>query len=161
MLKLLKVAHLLGLVMFFGSILGHVSVGLIPAVKEDPRTALIARQAIDVATTALTMPGLLLLLLSGTAMVVVGRLPILRTRWLALHAVFGLLILLNAIVVLYPLGQDILAVAAQVSGGALPIDRIDPLKGREAAFGAANMVLCLAALILAVVKPRFGGRIRS
>jgi hypothetical protein len=35
--------------MFFGSILGHITVGLVPGVKGDPQTALFAREAIGVA----------------------------------------------------------------------------------------------------------------
>ncbi|MBE9552435.1 MAG: hypothetical protein IMF05_03115, partial [Proteobacteria bacterium] len=47
MLKFVKVAHLLGVVMFFGSILGHITVGFVPGAKDDPQTALFVRQAID------------------------------------------------------------------------------------------------------------------
>lgn len=156
MLKVVKALHLIGLVMFFGSILGHITAGFIPGAQDDPQTALIARQAIDVATTYLTVPGLVLLLLTGIFMIVKRKLPIFKFRWLTLHAIFGLLILLNAAFVLYPVGQDLLELASQVATGVQPTDQLHALEGREAAFGAANVLLCLAAMFVAVIKPRFG-----
>ena len=69
MLKFVKALHLIGVVLFFGSILGHITVGFVPGAKDDPQTALIAREAISVATTYLTMPGLVLLLLTGIFMI--------------------------------------------------------------------------------------------
>lgn len=158
MLKLIKALHVLGVVMFFGSILGHVTAGFIPAAKSDPQTALIVRQAIDAATTYLTLPGLVLLVVTGVFMIVRRRLPIIKIRWLALHAIFGLLIALNAAFVLLPVGQDLLAAGSQVATGALSMDHLHALEQREAAFGAANVVLSLAALFIAVIKPPFGAR---
>ncbi len=156
MLRFVKALHLVGVVMFFGSILGHVTAGLVPGAQDDPQTTLIVRHAIDVATTYLTLPGLALLLVTGIFMVVKGKLPVLKIRWMTLHLVFGLLIVLNAAFVLYPVGQDALQVATQVATSEGPIDRLRALEAREAIFGAANLLLCLAALFLAVIKPPFG-----
>lgn len=151
-----KALHLIGVAMFFGSILGHITVGLVPGAQDDPQTALIARQAIDAATTWLTAPGLVLLLLTGIFMIVQGRLPVFRTRWLTLHVLFGLLIALNAAFMLYPTGQEMLEAASQVATGTLPMERLHAIGGREAAFGAANVLLCLVMVFIAVVKPRLG-----
>lgn len=154
MLKFVKALHLLGVVMFFGSILGHVSVGLVPGARDDPQTALVVRQAIDVATNSLTVPGLVLLLFTGIFMIVKGKLPIFKMRWLTLHAIFGLLIVLNAAFVLYPIGQELLETASLAAMGALPMEQLHAIEGREAAFGAANLLLCLIMVFIAVVKPR-------
>jgi hypothetical protein len=81
--------------------------------------------------------------------------PIFKIRWLTLHAIFGLLIMLNAAFVLYPVGQDRLETASQVAAGAQPMDQLHALEGREAAFGAPNVLLCIAAMFVAVTKPRF------
>lgn len=156
MLKFVKALHVLGLAVFFGSILGHVTAGFVPAAQDDPQTALVVRQGIDVATTWLTLPGLVLLLVTGVAMIVLGRLPVLRTRWLALHAVIGLLIVLNGVFVLYPTGQDLLAATTQVAAGALPMEGLAAGKAREAAFGATNVALSLVMVFIAVFKPAFG-----
>lgn len=156
MLKLAKALHVLGAVMFFGSILGHVTAGMIPGVQDVPRTALVGRQAIEAATTVLTLPGLALLLLTGAVMIAARRPPGLGPRWLVLHVALGVMIALNAALVLYPLGQELLAVAAQVAAGTHPIERLHALGTREAALGAVNVLLCLAALLIAVIKPRIG-----
>jgi len=153
MMKFAKALHLIGAMMFFGSILGHITAGLVPGAQEDPGTAFIARQFIDVATVYLTLPGLILLVTAGILMIVKGKLPVFRIRWLMLHAVFGLLIAFNGAFLLYPIGQEMLAVAAQAVSGAAPLDALHALGGREAAFGAVNVALCLAAIMLAVFKP--------
>jgi hypothetical protein len=36
------------------------------------------------------------------------------------------------------------------------MERIHALAGREGAFGAANVLLCLATIFVAVIKPRIG-----
>ncbi|MHA1152839.1 MAG: DUF2269 family protein [Alphaproteobacteria bacterium] len=154
--KFVKAVHLLGVVMFFGSILGHITVGLVPGAKDDPQTALIVREAIAVATAYLTLPGLTVVLFSGIFMIVKGKLPILKIRWLTLHALFGLLIALNAAFMLYPTGRELLQTASQVVAGALPMERLHAIEAREAAFGAANLLLCLLMVFIAVIKPRFG-----
>lgn len=156
MLKAIKVLHLLAVVLFFGSILGHVALGFVPDARSDPQTALFVRQAITVATESLTLPGLALLLLTGAAMGLKGRLRILRLRWLTLHGLIGLLIAANALVVLVPLGQELVAAASRGAGGIWPPEGFAALEAREAAFGAVNVLLCLAALLVAVVKPRLG-----
>lgn len=158
MIKLVKALHLLGVAMFLGSILGHVTVGFIPGASEDPGTALVARQAIELATSSLTMPGLLLLLVTGSAMLLHARHGLLARRWMLLHALIGILILLNAIFVLYPTGQEAIEAAVRVAAGDWPMARLLALEGREAAFGAANLTLSLVALFVAVLKPRLGRR---
>ena len=159
-LRFVKALHLLGMAMFLGSILGHITAGLLPGIHDNAATALVARQTIEVATTYLTLPGLALLVLTGSVMTAKGRLPFPGTRWLTLHVLFALLILLNAGIVLYPVGQELLAAASQVAAGALALDRLAPLEGREAAFGAANLLLSLMALFVAVIRPRLGGKTR-
>lgn len=156
MQKVLKALHLLGAIMFFGSILGHVTVGLIPAAQDDAQVAVVARQAIAVATSHLTVPGLVLVILTGMAMVAFGKLPILRLRWLSLHATIALLIALNAAFVLYPVGQELLEGTSLAAKGAMPLEQLHSMEQREAAFGAANLLLCLVTLFVAVMKPPFG-----
>ena len=153
MTKFVRALHLIGAMMFFGSILGHITAGLVPGAQDDPRTVLVVREGIDAATTYLTLPGLILLVAAGIVMIVNGKLPVFKIRWLMLHAVFGLLIAVNGAFLLYPIGQDMLGVAAQVVSGAASLDALHALGGREAAFGAVNVVLCLAAILLAVFKP--------
>ncbi len=153
MMKVAKALHLIGVAMFFGSILGHITAGLVPGAQEDPHTALVVRQGIDAATAYLTLPGLILLVAAGILMIAKDRVPVFKIRWLMLHVVFGLLIAFNGAFLLYPTGQEMLGIAAQLGSGAASWEALDALGGREAAFGAVNVTLCVAAIILAVFKP--------
>lgn len=156
MLKTVKALHLLAMAMFLGSILGHITAGFIPGAQDDPQTLLIVRQSIAVATTYLTLPGLGLLFVTGVLLIFMGKLPVPRTRWLAAHAILALLIALNAAVVLYPTGQEALDAASRFAAGAGSLEQLHALKGREAGFGAVNLLLALAAVFLAVLRPRLG-----
>lgn len=154
MLRFVKALHVVGAAMFFGSILTHITAGLVPAVMEDPETLLVARRAIGLATVYVTLPGLALMVATGGIMIVGGRLPLARLRWLSLHAAFGALIVLNAAFVLYPGGVELTALAERLVGGADLMEAVRALKAREAAFGAMNVGLGLAAILLGVIKPR-------
>jgi hypothetical protein len=44
MYKVAKALHLLGLAMFLGSILGHVSIGFVPGTKDQAQAMLFGRQ---------------------------------------------------------------------------------------------------------------------
>lgn len=158
MLKLVKALHLVGIVMFFGSILGHITLGFDPDVQADAQTILTLRKANAAATYILTLPGLTLAFLTGVLLIAKGGLAISKTRWLMLHAVFGLLIAVNSVFVLYPIGQELLDSAAQVVAGSQTTEHIQLLEGREAAFGAVNVLLCFAALFIAAIGPEFGRR---
>jgi hypothetical protein len=65
MYKIAKALHLVGLAMFLGSILGHISVGFVPGAKDRAEAMLFGRQAIEIATWSLTVPGLALLVVTG------------------------------------------------------------------------------------------------
>jgi len=150
MLKFIKALHVIGVGLFFGSILGHAVAGLAPGIHDSPHTRLVARQIIDVATYYLTLPGLALLLLTGVALVVKRERPI---RNLAPHLFIAVLILVNAIFILYPTGQDVLGVTRDLAAGAQSDGVLQALEGREAMFGAINILLCLLAILVGVIKP--------
>jgi hypothetical protein len=84
--------------MFLGSILGDVSIGFVPG------GMLFGRQAIEIATWSLTVPGLALLAATGLFMCLRGGLGFRRRRWLTVHQTIGALILLNAALILVPEG---------------------------------------------------------
>lgn len=168
MRKGLKALHLIGVAMFLGSILAHISVGLIPGVQTETEAALFARQAISAATLSVTLPGLGLMLLTGAALYAKGGLRLGGRRWLLLHAGAGALIALNAALVLAPTGREPLGLAEQAAAGGGAAGpgpaagaawaRLHALEAREALFGAVNVTLALAAIAIAVVKPRLGAR---
>lgn len=67
-----KVIHIIGLAMFLGSILAHITVGRLPGAATDPASMLFAREAIDLATRFVTLPGLALAIGSGIFLVAGG-----------------------------------------------------------------------------------------
>lgn len=156
MYKIAKALHLLGLAMFLGSILGHVSVGFVPGAKDQAQPMLFARQAIEIATWSLTVPGLALLAVTGLVMTVHGGLGFGRRRWLTVHQIIAVLILLNAALILVPVGGDLLDLASEIIRGSGSIEAFRALAGRERMFGAVNLVLALVTVFVAVLRPGLG-----
>jgi hypothetical protein len=156
MYKVAKALHLLGLAMFLGSILGHVSIGFVPGAKDQAQVMLFGRQAIEIATWSLTVPGLALLVATGLFMTVRGGLGFGRWRWLTVHQIIGTMILLNAAFILVPVGGDLLDVAWKIIQGGGSIEAFASLSGRERMFGALNLVLAVVTIFVAVLKPRLG-----
>jgi hypothetical protein len=148
-----KALHFLGLAMFLGSILGHITIGFVPGAKDQAQAML--RQAIGIATWSLIVPGLALFVVTGLSMTLRDGLGFGRRRWLTVHQIVGALILLNAAVVLVPVGGDLLDVALKIMQGHASLDDFMALSRRESTFGAANLVLSLIT-IFAVLKPALG-----
>jgi hypothetical protein len=156
MLKITKALHFIGLAMFLGSVFGHITIGLIPGADQHPQTMLFARQAIEIATIYVTIPGLILLLVTGIALTVYGRFGVFKARWLTVHQILGVLIILNAALILYPVGGELAAAASQLVQGSLSLEQFHTLAARERTFGPINVLLTLATVFIAVLKPRFG-----
>jgi hypothetical protein len=154
--KIAKALHFVGLAMFLGSILGHVTVGFVPGAKDQAQAMLFGRQAIEIATWSLTVPGLALLFVTGLFMTFRGGLGFGRRRWLTVHRIIGALILLNAALILVPVGGDLLDAASKIVEGGGSREAFATLAGRERMFGAANLVLALATVFVAALKPAFG-----
>lgn len=155
-MKVLKALHLIGLAMFLGSILAHISVGLIPGMRNEPATILIGRHAIDVATSFVTLPGLLLAITTGVLMTWRGGFGLFRRRWLTVHQAIGIAALLNALFVLEPIGDRLLEAAQALQAGRLTVPEFLAMTGAEPVFGAINLLLTLATVFIAAIRPRFG-----
>jgi hypothetical protein len=149
-----KAVHLVGLAMFLGSILGHITIGFVPGAKEQAQAMLLGRQAIDIATWTLTIPGLTLLVLTGLLMARCGRLRFAGNRWLTLHALLAVLIVLNAVAVLMPTGGRLLEVSAAIPRDPEARTTFAVLAARESMFGALNLTLTLVTVLIAAMKPR-------
>ncbi len=158
MSKAVKILHLIAVCVFVGSIPGHIVLGALG----DPNANLTAfadyQIAKHVLTETLTVAGLAVTVISGIALAALWRQQI-RRRWLQIKAGLAVLITANAAFVLVPLSGDMAALAqAALSGGTL-----DPLfhdlAARESMFGAANLIMILGVIALAVFRP--GGQARA
>lgn len=155
MLSLLRVIHLVGLAMFLGSILTHITAGLLPGAGIDPSATLFARQEIDLATRAVTMPGLVLAILSGSLMTAMKYRRLSHHPWLIAHAVTGMAVVVIAVVVMVPTGRSLLDAAAAIALRPDTAEAFNALAPREHGFGAVNIFLTLVGVVLGVVKPSF------
>jgi Predicted integral membrane protein (DUF2269) len=153
--KLFRFFHLIGLVMFFGSVLGHVVLGVLPGVAGDAHAVLTIRLASSYMTRALTLPGLFVILVSGVWLTLRRFGGFFTLRWLTVHQAFALLIFLNAIFLLTPLGNRLLDMARSAYAGELMTDLMGQLSDREALLGACNLLLTLGVIAVATFKPQF------
>ncbi|MEK8015992.1 MAG: DUF2269 family protein [Candidatus Parabeggiatoa sp.] len=160
MYKNIKVLHILGVVLFFGSILGHAVAGIVSSGSTSPELLYIVRQVVEAETIYLTVPGLILFSITGIALIVIGKLPIRKLRWLTAHVAIGVIVILNAILFLAPTGQELLEASQQLASGgtAVSLEQIHALETKEAVFGAINIISCLILVTIAVIKPKWGGR---
>ena len=156
MYKKLKIFHLIGVVLFFGSILAHTVASIFASASGDPQILHIVRQLMQAETKFLLIPGIVLFFFSGVAMILVGKLNITKLRWLTLHTVIGLFVVLNAVFILLPAGNELLELSHQVANGSLSIDDIQTVKKTESIFGGINLIFCLLLVVLGVIKPKPG-----
>jgi len=158
MYKILKILHLLGLVLFLGSVFGHIVAGSLGGAIGSAEF-LFARRTISEATWVLTLPGLALSLLSGLGLVFLSPA---RRPWMAAHAGVALAIALVAAIWIVPAGHEALngaSASAETVIGGKPAD-IRAALMRENIAGAVNILLTLAIVALGVVKPTGTWRVR-
>ena len=142
--------------MFIGSVFAHISIGAALISYEDLQLLHFIRQANVVTTQYVTIPGLLLLVLTGVVLTWSSIGGFFKLRWLTLHQALALLILANALFILRPVGQDLLLASSAVLDGTLSLEALQALESRELTFGPLNLLLTLLAIGLAVFRPSLG-----
>jgi len=153
--KFLKIAHLLGLAAFVGSIFGHILLRNLGDPKADLVGFAVLMQAKSMNVLLLTMSGLILMLLTGIALMWRRGMTPKKLRWLGMKLVLVALIALNGTFVLTPLSRNMATLAQDaVTTGHLPTIFYD-LQRKEDAFGIANLAMILTVMSLAVAKPAF------
>jgi hypothetical protein len=151
MYRIFKTLHLLGLTLFLGSVFGHIVAGQAVGAQGGPYLVA-ARTEIVAATRFLTMPGLALAMASGLAMLFFARLSPLKTPWLAAHIALAAVVVVTAVAVVVPAGREALSLVLAGDFGA----GLNAALNREHGFGAVNVALTLALIILGVFKPKWG-----
>ena len=155
MYRYLKLVHLLGFALFLGSILSHIVTSRVHAGTADVSLLLFARDTVCIATRALTVPGLVLLIGSGIGMVWTSRGQLLRQRWVQLHVVLAAAIAMVSAVVVVAVAR--LAVAAEaLAAGRGGLEAFVAPAAIERYAGAANILMILLAAGVALVRPRSG-----
>ena len=151
MFEFYRFLHIVGMAMFFGSVLAHVTAGLIPGAADNPAVMLAAREAITLANWYVTIPGLVIAIVSGALMV--ANAGYLKRRRLVMHIAAAAVIAVIAAIVLIPAAQELQAAAKAVGAGTMTAQSFAAVATREHLFGAINIALALAAIGAGVALP--------
>jgi len=155
--KILKILHLIGLTLFLGSVFGHIASGIVGGDVGSGAAFASAREHIVFTTRILTMPGLLLAILTGIGLGLLSGQMKRRSRWFVAHGVLGFAVLAVAAIFVIPAGKDILALLPALGANDLPArEAVGWHQLVEGIAGAVNVLLTLAIVTLGVAKPRLG-----
>jgi uncharacterized membrane protein len=152
-MKTLRVLHILGLVLFLGSIFSFIVAS--HAAGSNADAIHFARQTIALGTYALTVPGMGLAVITGAAMAFIRW----RSRrelppWLLLKMLFGLIIVANATFVLVPAVNQLTKLSEELASPAGAWELFTSIANREEQFGKINVLLILLSAGLGVFQPR-------
>jgi len=145
--KLLKVIHLMSLAVFIGSIITYI---FISAMIENASINDInaGRKIIAEGTGGLTMPALWLMIFTG---VISGIKKFgFRSRLFQIKTAFAAALLINAYLFIIPAVNEATEIALQ-SAEILPAEYYTAYM-KESVFGAVNVIITVAVMILAVWK---------
>jgi uncharacterized membrane protein len=150
----LKLLHVAAVIAF----LGNITTGLFwhahAARTRDPRLIAHAMDGIIRSDRIFTVPGVVLIVLSGFATAIIGGYPIVRTPWilwsLVLFTISGLVFVVRVV----PLQKELLALA-QIGAEAASFDwaAYQAVAHRWERWGALALVTPIAALVLMILKP--------
>lgn len=157
----LKTLHLLGLALFLGSLPGHIIIGHFGPDSGIPIQGVVfARHLLQALCLFSTLPGLILLLVSGLLAWRDTRRNHPLGRWLALHIGFGLAVVANGAAVLTPVIFTLTATAHGLMDGAEAQAAWDRAKQIEDIAGTLNLLMALVCLGLGVWHRRLTARIK-
>ncbi len=150
-----KWLHLIGLVMFLGSILSFIAMNAFVGASINAELISHQRQFVSAITWTLTIPGMWILVITGCLTALVGKYRLGENRWLIVKLVLAALILINGTFFISPLVNQVTGIAGQgaIQGQLLPTYM--PLKAKEDMFGIANFLMILIAFVFAIFRPGF------
>ena len=154
MQPLMKLVHLLSVIAF----LGATVVALVLSVGA-PRNTIgafsAARAGVYVACFHVALPAMMLALTTGL-LLMVNRAGLVRARWVHAKAVLGIVIALVALLAWLPAVQQITASAEAAMFGSTVLSAQPSDERMELMSGAALIALAVAAVTIAVYRPRWG-----
>ncbi len=156
MKHLLKLLHVVAAIGFAGAL----AVTLLLSLTADDSTAsafATARRAIETVAQTLGLPALVLLVASGM-LLTVKQPALIEARWIWAKALIGLLVAGIALVVVQPAVMRAAALAQMALEGSLSVRPLEAALRAERIGAAINLMLSLAAVALAVWRPRLGRR---
>ncbi|MCW9034338.1 MAG: DUF2269 family protein [Rhodospirillales bacterium] len=155
MFKFLKGVHILALCIFVGSVPAHIVLGAVADPTGDYQSFAIFHQAKYLLTYTLTTAGVIAVILSGLLLAISNK-GMLKQRWLQIKLALVALIALNGGLILTPLAEKMTALAVKAAQSGTLETTFADLAGRESIAGAANILLIITVVFIAIYKPAFG-----
>lgn len=152
----LKLLHVAAVIAF----LGNITTGLFwhahAARTRDPRLVAHAMDGIIRSDRIFTIPGVVVIVLSGLAAAIIGGFPIVRTPWILWSLVLFTVSGLAFVARVAPLQKELRALAQKGSDAAsFDWPAYQAVARRWERWGAVALVTPLAALVLMILKPTF------
>ncbi len=148
-----KAVHIFGVVLFMGNIIATALWKARADRSGNLATVGFAQRAVAAADRVLTLPGIVLIIVSGYAMAGIGHLPLHGLRWLEWGQALFYAAAIIWLAVLVPAQRRLIA----LSDAGRRAGSLDPafhrLSRRWAMWGGIATLLPLAALVLMVTKP--------
>jgi len=154
MFLLIKLLHIIAVIAFVGNITTGIFWHAHAARTRDPKLIAYTMGGIIRSDRLFTIPGVIVIIVTGIAAAIYGNFPILRTGWilwtLILFIVSGLIFMIRVA----PLQRQLRALAeAAAQSGTLDYARYRALAVRWEVWGTAALLTPLAGLALMVLKP--------
>lgn len=145
-----KLIHIIGVILFLGSIFTYTLISTLT--KNASLTDIVfAREIINTGTAYLTLPGLLIIVLSGIISTI-KDVRFLKHRWLNVKFAALLIILLNTFIFILPAADDALELAkASLAEGKL-LSEYSAAYMQESIAGGVNVLLAIGSIISGIWK---------
>lgn len=150
MKKGVKLIHIVGLILFLGSIFTYTLISTLTK-EASLENILFARKIISAGTTYLTLPGLFIIVLSGIISTINGT-RFLKHRWLKIKFLTAIIIVLNTFIFILPAINEALAFAeASLTQGKL-LSEYTAAYMQESIAGGVNVLLVVASIVSGIWK---------
>jgi uncharacterized membrane protein len=154
MFLLIKLLHIIAVIAFVGNITTGIFWHAHAARTRDPKLIAYTMGGIIRSDRLFTIPGVIVIIVTGIAAAIYGNFPILRTGWilwtLILFIVSGLIFMIRVA----PLQRQLRALAEEAAqSGTFDYARYRALAVRWEVWGSAALLTPLAGLALMVLKP--------
>lgn len=146
----IKAVHYLAMSSFIGSIFTHILLGILFS-EAEPAALLTILQVKAILTQFLIFGGIAISVLSGAGLLVTSKSTPRIRPWLVVKLTLVVGIILNAALVLAPIGVQRVDIAARALPGMPPLQFWE-LGMREDIFGAVNLILVLCVVALSILK---------
>ena len=154
MYLLVKLLHVIAVIAFLGNITTGIFWHAHAARTRDARLLAHTMDGIIRSDRIFTVPGVILIIVTGVAAAIHGQLPILRTGWILWTLVLFLISGAIFMIWVVPLQRRLRAAAqAGVQSGSFDYSAYHALAVRWELWGAAALLTPLAGLALMVLKP--------